>query len=197
MKSNPATLPSERMKALFEHFADQWGEPEHLIWFDPEDTNVPGSLEKLHVGVWPAADDCEVNAFVTFGMSDLKMPGDVPYAELQFAVRGQLTTEELHEGARFLANLAEFPFHNRTGLDWWRRISQAGEVPFFPQSSGILFRPPFSEDDCAEFTRGDDVIRFLFVVPMTPEENALLEEQGIDAYEEYMINNQLDPLGHR
>lgn len=197
MTNQIAANASPRMMFLYEGFAESWGEPDHLIAFDPEEAQGSDSLQRLQVAVWRADERCDVTSFVTLGMSDLQMQGQLPYAELQFAVRGALSDEDIHQGAQFLANMAAFPFHNHISLDWWSRISQAGAVPLFPESSGILFRPPFDEDDPAELEHKDDTIRLLVLVPMTAEENAILSEDGIDAYEDYMIENGLDPLGHR
>lgn len=199
MVENQASIPTDRMKALYHHFADKWGEPEHLIWFDPHLADRNCVLKKIHIGVWPSDDECDVNSFVSFGMSEAEMgcSGSGARAELQFAVRGKLTYEQIHEAARFLANVAEYPFANNLTLDWWHSLRDAGKVPCFPEVSKILFRPSFSESACSDAVFGNETIKFLFIVPLTEEESHVIIVHGPEAYENYMADNDFDPLGHK
>lgn len=199
MGTNPASKPTERMKALYWHFSDKWGEPEYLIWFDPAKAAIPGKLERIQIGVWPSDEECEVNTFISFGMSELEMAGNISCsrAEFQFAVRGELSSTQIHEGAKYLANLAEYPFSNALGLDWWHRIKNAGAVPFFGGARRLLLRPPFSDSQCGDCTFDGDKIKFLFVVPLYENENDIIDSGGVNAYIDYLCDNELDPLGHR
>ncbi|WP_299769931.1 suppressor of fused domain protein [uncultured Pseudoteredinibacter sp.] len=196
MDRNPASIPSERMKALYQHFSNKWGEPEHLIWFDPALADSGAALEKIHIGVWPADDECDVNTFITFGMSEKEMSSG-ERTEVQFAVRGHLTDKEIHQGAKFLANISEYPFSNNLSLDWWHRLKDAGRVPFFNGCTKILFRPPFSESQCKDAEWKGDIIKFLFLVPLTETENEALSNGGPDSYHDYMHENDFDLLGHK
>jgi len=187
------------MKALYHHFCEKWGEPEYLIWFDPKQASRECALEKIHIGVWPADEDCEVNSFVTFGMAEREMGnlGSGNRAELQFAVRGRFTGDEIHKGAQFLANVVEYPFANNLVLDWWHSLRAAGDMPFFPDIQKVLFRPPFSESACSDAEYQGEIIKFLFLVPLTEVESTIITSQGPDAYEDYMVAHNFDPLGHK
>jgi hypothetical protein len=199
MEQDHASIPTERMKALYHHFTEKWGEPEHLIWFDPNQAGRKCALEKIHIGVWPSDEECDVNSFVSFGMSEVEMggSGSSNRAELQFAIRGNLTNEEIHEVARFLANVAEYPFANNLTLDWWHSLGDSGKVPCFPEVSKILFRPSFSDSACSDATYQNETIKFLFIVPLTEEESHIITVHGPEAYENYMEENGFDPLGHK
>lgn len=199
MSENLASIPTERMKALYRHFTSKWGEPEHLIWFDPKQSNREGALKKIHIGVWPSDEECDVNSFVTFGMSEKEMGGEGTgnRAELQFAVRGNISDQEMHEAAKFLANITEYPFENNITLDWWHSLRNAGKIPFFDNAKKILFRPSFSDTACSDATYNDELIKFLFIVPLTEVESHIITKHGPDAYETYMEENNYDPLGHK
>lgn len=196
---NPASVPTERMRALYHHFADDWGEPEDLIWFDPKLASVECALERIHVGVWPSDEECDVNSFVTFGMSEMEMgdTGSGSRVELQFAARGSYSRDEIHNAARFLANVAEYPFANNLTLDWWHSLGHAGKVPFFENVTKILFRPSFTGDACSYSGYGAETIKFLFIVPLTEDESHVITRHGPAAYEDYMEKNGFDPLGHK
>ncbi|MCG8610427.1 MAG: suppressor of fused domain protein [Pseudomonadales bacterium] len=199
LEHNRAAIPTPRMKALYRHFTDKWGEPDHLIWFDPNQATRNCTLKKIHIGAWLADEDCDVNSFVSFGMSETEMghSGSGKRAELQFAVRGLLSKTEIHEIARFLANVAEYPFMNSLELDWWHSIRDAGSVPCFPKISKILFRPPFTESANASTSYNTEMIKFLFLVPLSEAENQILSTDGPGAYEQYMTDNGFDLLGHK
>lgn len=189
--------PTDRMKALYKHHVAIFGEPTDLIWFDTTEATKPSHFSQMHVGVWAADDDCDVTTLLTLGMSENQMVGTgVTRVELHFAIRASLSPEETHEAARFLVNLAEYPFDHNLQLGWWHRLSEVGTIPCYPGKHKILLRPPFSNDTCREVTYDGETIRFLYVVPITAEENNMLS-QGIDAYEDYLIENDLDPLGQR
>lgn len=198
MSENQALIPTERMKSLYHHFIDKWGEPKHLIWFDPKQSKKGCTLQKIHVGVWPSDEDCDVNSFVTFGMSEKEMGGEGTgnRAELQFAVRGNISDEQIHETAKFLANVSEYPFEHNITLDWWHSLKNAGKIPFFDNTQKILFRPSFSETACSDINYGSELIKFLFIVPLTEIESHIITQHGPSAYEEYMEENGYDPLGH-
>lgn len=187
------------MKALYHYFANKWGEPEQLIWFDPDIANRQCALKKIHIGYWPSEEECDVNSFVSFGMSEIEMgeDGSGIRAELQFAIRGKLTHEEIHEVAKFLANVAEYPFANNLALDWWHSLRDSGKVPCFPEVSKILFRPAFTDTACSETVYQEETIKFLFVVPLTEEEDHVVTMHGANAYQDYMDRNGFDLLGHK
>ena len=192
---NPAAMPTERMKALYQHNVGNWGEPRDLIWFDPAITVRPTQLSRIQVCVWPADDNCDVSTFATLGMSEREMLGSgVSRVELHFAIRAFVTQDQAHQVARFLANVAEYPFENELRIDWWHRLRDAGNIPMFPGKRRLLFRPPFTEGANGYITWASESIRFLYLVPLTDEQAEVLS-RGKDAYEQYLIDNELDPLG--
>lgn len=191
-----AEVPTDRMKALYHHHVALYGEPTDLIWFDPAKAAKKSHFAQLHVCVWAADEDCEVTTLTTLGMSEKEMVGPgVTRVELHFAIRAELSDEETHSVARFLANLAEYPFDHNLHLDWWQRLADVGVIPGFPGKHRILIRPPFTDDACREVTYDEQTIRFLYLVPLTSEENRILAEEGISSYVDYLVRNELDPLG--
>jgi hypothetical protein len=186
------------MKNIYGYYADRWGESEHMIWFDPARATPASRLPRLHVAVWPADDDCDVTTLVTLGVSDLELDRcDRNRIEFHWAVRGHLGKDEIQLAATFLANLAEYPFDHGRCLDWWHRLNHPGSIPFFPDATALLLRPPFSDGEQGDLCFDGEHIRTLYVVPLNATEAKVLSQDGIDAYQHYVECNQLDPLGTR
>src|SRR5262245_14739520 len=102
--SESALSPTPRMKALYHSFARQWGESEHMIWFDPTRASAPLRVGRLHVAVWPADANCDVTTFVTLGVSDVELAScEIRRVEFHWAVRRHLSHDEIHLGAKYLA----------------------------------------------------------------------------------------------
>lgn len=193
-----ALKPTARMRNIYRHYADKWGDSEHLIWFDPSRASKATRLPRFHVAVWIADDDVDVTTFVTMGVSDVELQScDRSRIEFHWAVRGHLSADEVHLGAQYLANLAEYAFDHERCLDWWHQLKNPGAIPLFPQATALLLRPPFADDDDGDLCFDGDHVRTLFVVPLNDEQAHLLSRDGPEAYVHHLERNQLDPLGTR
>src|SRR5262245_16976503 len=125
--------PTRKMRRLYRRLSKRFGgEPEDLWVFDPADEDDPPPYLTLkHVMVWPADGDCDVTGFQTLGMSEAKMNGADYFAELHLAVRAPLEKAGRERLARYLANVAAYPFANDLKLDWWELIPNSGRIPTF------------------------------------------------------------------
>src|SRR5207237_1195801 len=92
---------------------------------------VPDRLLRLRE-VWPADDELDITTFNTLGMSERPIPGADYAAEAHMGVRAYLRKPARERLARFLANVAEYPFQHGLTLDWWHVIADPGPVPQFP-----------------------------------------------------------------
>lgn len=194
--SESALDPTPRMKALYHWFARQWGESGRLIWFDPARASGPVRVEKLHVAVWPANDDCDVTTFVTLGVSEVELAGcEIRRVEFHWAVRRHLSHDEIQLGAKYLANLSQYPFDHGRCFDWWNTLASPGQIPFFPTATALLLRPPFTSETDQEVSVGGEQIRMLYLAPLNSEQHQILMTEGVDAYLDYLERTGLDQLG--
>ena len=143
------TKPSDLVRAVYFEHIDYFGEPNHSIRFG--DGTIREGEEHfpplLDVMIWRADDSLDITTFSTIGMSERPMDGVEFRAELHFAVRqSSLTEADEHEIALFLANLATYPFQNRTNLDWWHSLRDPGRIPLFSDGMTILFHPRFVKE---------------------------------------------------
>lgn len=193
---NPAR-PTPRMVRLYHRFVELVGagEPPDLwvyephLWRNPTDRPAP-TLK--HVMVWPADDETDVCTFQTLGMSDRLMPGADYAAELHMGVREYLRKPDRERVARFLANVAEYPFDHGRTLDWWHVVSQPGDIPHFPGCRHLLVHPKFADEGFDEVDDEGGPVRVLYVVPITPHERHLLIDHGKDAFLDYAADHEID-----
>jgi hypothetical protein len=191
--------PTARMIRLYHFFSNRYGsEPEDLWIFDPaEEDNPPAYLTLKHVMVWPADEDCDVTGFQTLGMSDRRMTGAGYDAELHMAIRAPLEKAGRERLARFLCNVATYPFHYQRKLDWWEVISHPGLIPSFEGCKHLLLHPRLTEAGIDEVEDEDGLIKILYIVPITPIERHLLVEHGKDSFLEYIEKEEIDLLQDR
>ncbi len=185
--------PSPRMIRLYHDLIARLGEPADLWAFDPVDCpNPASSMAYKNVAAWPADDEVDVCTFFTMGMSDRVMPGADYRVELHMGIRAYLGKEERLNVARFLADLAEYPFdHNRT-LDFWHVLKQPGKIPHFPSCPHLIFHPRMTEAGFDTIADSEGEIRVFFVVPITPHERQLAIDRGKDALLDYWCEMEVD-----
>jgi hypothetical protein len=177
------------------------GEPADLWVYEPGASDpVPGSTHRpglKHVMVWPADDEVDVCTFNTLGMSEEPIPGADYRAELHMGVRRFLREPQRERLARFLANVAEYPFHHTRTLDWWHVIANPGEIPQFPGCKHLLLHPKFTDEGFDTIEDQDGPVKLFYVVPVTPLERHLLVDHGRDSFLEYAESEGLDLLADR
>jgi Suppressor of fused protein (SUFU) len=175
-------------RAVYHAHVEHFGEPDESITYD-DPKGPPLEPSRIDVMIWRADAETDITTFATIGMCTEPMAGAAHRAELHFAVRRHLGGAELRSCSRFLANLATYPFHYRTHLDWWHRMRHPGEVPLFPSARAVLFHPRFVPDgwDTVETEHG--LVKLLNAVPLNEEEARLKQVSAIlDAWAEKEVD---------
>lgn len=186
----------EVVRAVRAAAVERFGPPDETWEFDASRANPanPPPLPRTEVLVWRAdpSDEEDVTTLATFGMSRRAMPGGTLRAEIHMTIRASLSREDEAATARFLAHLACYPFDHRSALDWWHLLSSPGPIPGFPSCSAVLFHPRFVDAgwDCVH--EGDQVVHLLNVVPITPDERALLKRGGLNALQDRWAEGEVD-----
>jgi hypothetical protein len=191
--------PTPKMVRLYHELSRRLGgEPEDLWVFDPADLADPSPRLRLtHVMAWPADDDCDVTSFNTLGMSDRRMTGADYFAELHFGWRSRLGKDERLRVARFLANVAQYPFDHDLKLDWWEVIKRPGSILPFSGCRHVLLHPRFAKDGLDQLDDPDGPVKLLWVVPITPLERHLLVDHGRAAFVSHVQENHIDLFADR
>jgi len=196
-KKHPKPRPTEKMKRLYHQLVDRWGEPTDLFVFDAREIEHPLCLPLLFVPTWVADEQCDVTAFNTLGMSNLRMKGADYFTELHFAYRGCLSERRRLSVARKLADVAEYPFENTLKLDWWEIIPKTGEIPAFPGCRHLLLHTKFKKEGFDTIDDEEGLVKLLYVVPITPKERHIILKHGRDAFWDYIEGEGLDILADR
>ena len=103
--------PPGIVRGVYDAHVGAWGEPDEVIVFDGARVEDPPPLLRTDVFVWRASAGRTFTAFATGGMSARAMPGDDSFrAELCMGVRGSLDERAEYDIARFLADLATYPW---------------------------------------------------------------------------------------
>ena len=111
-------------------------------------------------------------------------------AELHFAVRREVDDGAIHSVARFMANLATYPFHHQVSLDWWHKIRDPGRIPLFNGAESILLHPAFVEGGW-DLIETVPPVRLLNVVPISGEASKLRTRASLS---DYLWNDLRDPF---
>jgi hypothetical protein len=179
---------------------DHFGEPDRSIRFG--DGTIRDGEEHfppvIDIMIWRPDDVVDIGTFSTIGMSERPMSGVDYRVELHFAIRWKsFTAEDENQIARFLANLATYPFHYKTHLNWWHSLSDPGSIPLFSKGMSVLFHPRFVEDGWDTITHKGQSVKILSVVPITAEERILKSESGIDGLCDHWAELNMDLLKPR
>jgi hypothetical protein len=194
-ESRRTDRPTPKMIRLYHELSRRLGgEPKDLWVYDPAALPQPHSEKlRLHnVMVWPADRRCDVTSFNTLGMSDRRMKGADYFAELHLGVRARLKKKDREAVARFLVNVAEYPFHNDLKLDWWEVVSRPGTIPFFPGCRHLLLHPSLAVKGFDRIDDPDGPVKLLYVVPITPMERHLMVDHGREAFIRHAKTEGLD-----
>jgi hypothetical protein len=189
--------PTKKMKRLYDRLVDHWGQPTDLFVFDAREIKHPVCLPLLFVPTWVADKQCDVTAFNTLGMSNLRMKRATYFTELHFAYRGSLSERRRLSVARKLADVAEYPFENGLKLDWWHIIPKAGAIPAFPGCRHLLLHPKFKNEGFDTIDDEDGLVKVLYVVPITPRERHIIIAHGRNAFWDYVEDERIDILTDR
>ena len=189
------TAPSELVRAVYFEHVDHFGEPDRSIRFG--DGTIRDGEEHfppvIDVMIWRPDDDVDIGTFATIGMSERPMSGADHRVELHFAIRRKsFTEEEENRIARFLANMATYPFHYKTHLNWWHSLRDPGSIPLFSEGMSVLFHPRFVEDGWDTIIHNDQTVKILNVVPVTAEERSLKTESGMDVLLDHWAEISID-----
>ena len=125
------------------------------------------------------------------------MRGAKYFTELHLGCRVRLKKQDRERMARYLANIAEYPFTNDLKLNWWEVITKPGNVPFFPGCRHLLLHPRLTTEGVDVFEDEEGSVRLLYVVPITPLEHHLFVAHGRDALVGYFAENEIDVLSDR
>ncbi|OJT20829.1 hypothetical protein BO221_28395 [Archangium sp. Cb G35] len=187
--------PPPIVRAVYEAHVKDYGEPDARLVFDAS-TSATGTppLSRTEVCIWRANDEVDVTSFLTVGMAERPMPGKAGLrAELHWGIRASLSEDEEHRAARFLANLACYPWQIEVTLDWWHTVVDPGSIPLFPHCSSVLFHPAFVETGLDCIQHEGQTVHILFVVPITRHERELVrrgarelighwDQEGVDVF---------------
>jgi len=169
---------SQILTEVYQAHVEHFGEPDESWVFD--DGKERGAYpDRVEVMLWRPTFDCDIATFATIGMADRPMIGATHRAELHFALRASLERHDELTVARFLANLAMYPFQIGSFLDWWHTISEPGAIPFYSRARCILLHPEFVRDGWSRIETTECEVRILNVVPITEAEKALKERSRI------------------
>ncbi|MDB5386826.1 MAG: hypothetical protein JWM11_2472 [Planctomycetaceae bacterium] len=189
-----STGPSQLVRHVYRENIKYFGEPDDSFVFDNESGSSPvpnGVPGRIDVFVWHAAADLGMTTFSTIGMCDKSMTGADHRAELHFAVRERLAPDEVQKCARFLANLAVYPFLCETNLDWWHKIEDPGKIPLFSNAKCLLFYPRFVESGWDLIEVEDATVKLLNVIPISADAYKL---KSRDELMDYVWNDLADPF---
>jgi hypothetical protein len=105
--------------------------------------------------------------------------------------------EERLEVARFLANVALYPFYHGLALGPWEVIRDPGRVPGRPGCPHVLLCPQTAPGGIEALTTPYGEVQLLFVIPITPAERQILRRGGRVAFTDYVVTAGIDLLSDR
>ena len=147
--------------------------------------------------IWRADEEVGITTFASVGMSSSSMDGCDHRAEIHFAVRAKLTEERERHAALWVANVAAYPFHHNTHLDWWHILRSPGAIPCFSPGMALIFHPRFVTDGWDTVPFGDTPIHILNAIPITQEERELVRLEGRSALLSKWAEQDMDLFSSR
>lgn len=187
------------VKAIYKEHIHYFGEPSNSIRFGSEksiekEEYIPGLMD---VFIWQSDEKTDVTTFSTIGMSDKPMINADFRAELHFAIRGYLSEDEISKVAKFLANVAVYPFIENIYLDWLHILSDPDLIPCFSKATSILFHPAFVKNGWDTIKTNNITVKLLNIVPITEEERLLIKKNGIHKLFDSFVKNKIDIFARR
>jgi hypothetical protein len=178
---------SEVEKAYTAH----WGFPDGEISFgNPE--YLGG--HPLRVLYWHARDAEEVTLMATLGMYIKEMANAEHRAELHFPIGRKLDQQQITDVANFIADLAAYPFENKTHFDWWHKIKDVGKIPIFDGFSSLFFHPKFMDFSLDTINMDRYSVKLLNIVPLAKDE---VDIDPIEKLLDYLHDHEIDIFNPR
>jgi|GEM_PF-1922607 hypothetical protein len=183
---------SDISRAVHRAALERFGEADQSFIFDARTARVaPPPHGHLEVLIWRPTDELEMTTLLTIGMSARPVPDVQHRLELLFSVGRALTAEEERACARFLANMAGYPWDHRRALDFWHRLAAPGPIPCFPHCQKILFHPRLVAEGWDTVEHEGVEVRLLHPIPVTTEESALAAD-SVTALLRYFHRENID-----
>ena len=184
--SSPSPKASALVSPVYREHVSHFGDADDGVVYESDFSASPHAAQmpaRIEVLIWHPVGDLDMTTFATIGMCDQPMTDAEHRAELHFAVRGQLAPDEVKKCSLFLANLATYPFHYQTNLDWWHKIREPGRIPLFDGASSVLLHPRFVKEGWDlihfdEFTR----VKLLNVIPISVAAYSIRYQDELSAY---------------
>ena len=176
-----------------------FGEPSHSMRFQgPEEPNPFSPFPPfLDIYVWKPDTDSDLTTCGTNGISQRPLTGHEFRGEVHFAIQGKISAELEKQLGEFLANLALFPFSNKTSFDWWSSFGLSGVIPGFKTCNAIVLHPPFHEQGWAQMHWDEFDIKILNAVPITSEEHTIITSKSIPALQDFWGDKQINLFKQR
>ena len=190
--------PSTLIKAVYQEHIARFGEPAQSVRY--EDPPIDPSIAVpafIDVMIWPADEELNISTFATIGMSDAEMSESGLRVELHFSLEGEVEPETTNKITLFLANLSLYPFVNRSYLDWWHVIPEAGSIPHFTGMHSLLLHPAFVDGGWNHVCHKTQSVKILNVVPITAKELALYRSAGIEGLQQYFEQQDINIFAPR
>ena len=181
----------DRLKYVYLEYLVRFGKPDGYFSFKSEiqDEGVP---REVVVFYWLASKKRKTNIFCTLGMSTEFME-DGELAEMHLTVRDKVLDEDQTMAfCRFIANFSIYPFLHEFAMDWWNLIVDVGRIPVYPDSHSLLIHPEFSDEKFVNIEMGEQTIKFFNIVPLTQQEAAMVESDGVVKLLDYIEENEID-----
>jgi len=181
----------DRLKYVYLEYLVRFGKPNGYFSFKSE-IEEAGMPREVVVFYWLANEKRSSNIFCTLGMCSEFMEDD-ELAEMHLTVRDQtLDEDQTMAFCRFIANFSLYPFLHEFAMDWWNLIVDVGQIPVYPDSQSLLIHPEFADEKFTNIQMGDQVIKFFNIVPLTKEEAAMVESDGVVKLLDYIEENEID-----
>lgn len=180
-------------------FREWWGEPAEIFQFDASQVK-PGrqpQLERLQILYWAADDSSSLSQFATVGMSSRTMLGVLHRSELCYRKRGEISSKELPNFIKFLANLAVHPFVHQTSFDWGHSLKLQHGPPGFPNCEAVLFHSALPDDPTDTLPTAEGPLRLMNLIPLTANEIALQRANGTPALVSHFDRQRIDVFTSR
>ncbi|MCM8541057.1 MAG: suppressor of fused domain protein [Lentisphaeraceae bacterium] len=181
----------DRLKYVYLEYLVRFGKPNGYFSFksEIEDEGMP---KEVVVFYWLANKKRSSNIFCTLGMSTEIME-DGEMAEMHLTVKDKtLDEDQIIAFCRFIANFSMYPFLHEFAMDWWNLIVDVGQIPVYPDSQSLLIHPEFTDEKFVNIEMGEETIKFFNIVPLTKDESAMVESDGVIRLLDYIEENEID-----
>lgn len=181
----------DRLKYVYLEYLVRFGKPSGYFSFKSE-IQENGMPKEVVIFYWLANKKRVSNIFCTLGMSTERME-DGELAEMHLTVSNKsLDEDQTMAFCRFIANFSMYPFLHEFAMDWWNLIVDVGQIPVYPDSQSLLIHPEFENEKFTNIQMGEETIKFFNIVPLTKQESAMVESDGVIKLLDYIEENEID-----